>query len=184
VRDAIAIFYATRDGQAQRIAEHIWRRLNDGGGLPAPCNLLPVLPLAAELTQAAVIVLVAAVRYGKHLPEVDAFLRIYRTLPTPPPLALASVNLSARKLGKTTSSGNAYLRKTIARHRLAPAASAAFAGKLDYRRYSWRDRQIIRFIMLLTGGPTDLATCIEYTSWEAVDAFVAEVAALRAKTTR
>jgi len=26
----------------------------------------------------------------------------------------------------------------------------AFAGRLDYRRYGWMDRQIIRFIMLLT----------------------------------
>jgi menaquinone-dependent protoporphyrinogen oxidase len=179
VRDAIAIFYATRDGQAQRIAEHIWRRLNDGGGLPAPCNLLPVLPLAAELTQASLIVLVAAVRYGKHLPEVDRFLSAYRALPALPPLALASVNLSARKPGKTTSSGNAYLRKTIARHRLAPAAAVAFAGRLDYRRYSWRDRQIIRFIMLLTGGPTAPDTSVEYTSWSAVDAFADQIAAMR-----
>jgi menaquinone-dependent protoporphyrinogen oxidase len=97
----------------------------------------------------------------------------------PPALALVSVNLSAHKTGKTTSTGNPYLRKTIARHKLAPGVSAAFAGKLDYRRYSWRDRQIIRFIMLLTGGPTDLATCIEYTSWEAVDAFTEQIRTLR-----
>ena len=123
--------------------------------------------------------LVAAVRYGKHLPEVDSFLNTYSILPAPPPLALASVNLSARKADKTTPSGNAYLRKTIARHRLAPALAVAFAGRLDYRRYSWRDRQIIRFIMLLTGGPTDPNTCIEYTSWSAVDEFADQIAALR-----
>jgi menaquinone-dependent protoporphyrinogen oxidase len=110
---------------------------------------------------------------------VDRFLSAYRALPALPPLALASVNLSARKPGKTTSSGNAYLRKTIARHRLAPAAAVAFAGRLDYRRYSWRDRQIIRFIMLLTGGPTAPDTSVEYTSWSAVDAFADQIAALR-----
>ncbi len=176
--DAIAVYYATRDGQAQRIAEHICRRLNDGGTLSAPRNLLPVLPPHAELAQAPLIVLVAAVRYGKHLPEADRFLSAYRALPAPPPLALASVNLSARKAGKTTGTGNPYLRKTIARHRLAPTAAVAFAGRLDYRRYSWRDRQIIRFIMLLTGGPTDPATSIEYTAWSAVDEFADRIAAL------
>ena len=31
-----------------------------------------------------------------------------------------------------------------------------FAGKLDYQRYRFMDRNIIRFIMLVTGGPTDL----------------------------
>ena len=59
-----------------------------------------------------------------------------------------------------------------------PALATAFAGRLDYRRYSWRDRQIIRFIMLLTKGPTDPATSIEYTSWQAVDDFAARIAAL------
>ena len=111
------------------------------------------LPAPEELAAASVIVLVAAVRYGKHLPEADRFLAAYRSLAAPPPLALASVNLTARKPGKTTATGNAYLRKTIARHRLAPALAVAFAGRLDYRRYGWLDRQIIRFIMLLTGGP-------------------------------
>ena len=175
----VAIYYATRDGQSRRIAEHIWRRLDDGQTHPEPRNLLPNLPAPAELAQAQLIVLVAAVRYGKHLPEVDSFLNTYAALPAPPPLAFASVNLSARKAGKTTRSGNAYLRKTIVRHRLAPAVAVAFAGRLDYRRYNWRDRQIIRFIMLLTGGPTDPDTCIEYTSWSAVDEFADQIAALR-----
>jgi len=139
-------------------------------------------PAASELAAAAVVVLIAAVRYGRHLPEADRFLALYGSLPSPPPLALASVNLTARKPGKTTAAGNAYLRKVIAHHRLAPALAVAFAGRLDYRRYGWRDRWIIRFIMLLTGGPTDPATCIEYTSWDAVDDFAAAVVALVRRT--
>lgn len=176
-----AIYYATRDGQSRRIAEYIWRRLDDGRALPAPRNLLPDPPSPAELAQTQLIVLVAAVRYGKHLPEVESFLRAYAALPAPPPLALASVNLSARKAGKTSRSGNVYLRKTIARHRLAPALAVAFAGRLDYRRYNWRDRQIIRFIMLLTGGPTNPNTSVEYTSWRAVDEFADQIAALHSR---
>ena len=175
-RKDMAVYYATRDGQARRIAEHICRRLDDG---TEARNLLPELPASIELAAAPLVVLVGAVRYGKHLPEVDRFLAAYRALPAPPPLALASVNLTARKPGKTTASGNAYLRKAIARHALAPALAVAFAGRLDYRRYSWRDRAIIRFIMLLTGGPTDPDTTVEYTSWRAVDDFADAIASLR-----
>ena len=178
-RRAIAVYYATRDGQARRIAEHICGRLSEGGGLAAPQNLALAQPAPQELAGAALIVLVAAVRYGKHLPEADRFLVAYRSLALPPPLALASVNLTARKPEKTTATRNAYLRKTIARHRLTPALAVAFAGRLDYRLYSWRDRQIIRFIMLLTGGPTDPNTNIEYTSWPAVDDFAARIAELQ-----
>jgi len=180
-RRAVVLYYATHDGQARRIAEHISRRLAEIAITVLPQDAA-VTPTPAELAAASVVVLIAAVRYGKHLPEADRFLAAYRSLESPPPLALASVNLTARKPEKTTATGNAYLRKTIARHRLAPAVAVAFAGRLDYRRYGWRDRQIIRFIMLLTGGPTDPDTSIEYTSWPAVDEFATRLVKLQSQT--
>ena len=176
---SIALYYATRDGQARRIAEHICGRLAEYAPLAPPQDLAVAQPAPEDLVAVSLVVLVAAVRYGKHLPEADRFLAAYRSLASPPSLALASVNLTARKLEKTTAIGNAYLRKTIARHRLKPALATAFAGRLDYRRYSWRDRAIIRFIMLLTGGPTDPDTRVEYTSWDAVDDFADRIAELR-----
>jgi menaquinone-dependent protoporphyrinogen oxidase len=178
-RHGIALYYATRDGQSRRIAEYIYRRLADSETLAPPLDVAVTRPAPGDLTAAALIVLVAAVRYGRHLPEADRFLAAYRSLASPPPLALASVNLTARKPAKTTATGNAYLRKIIARHRLAPALAVAFAGRLDYRRYGWLDRQIIRFIMLLTRGPTDPDTSVEFTSWQAVDEFADRIAELQ-----
>jgi menaquinone-dependent protoporphyrinogen oxidase len=181
-RPGALLYYATRDGQSRRIAEHIFGRLAEGETLGPPQDLAVTRPSPEQLSGASVIVLVAAVRYGKHLPEADRFLAAYRSLASPPPLALASVNLTARKAAKTTATGNAYLRKTIARHGLAPALAVAFAGRLDYRRYGWLDRQIIRFIMLLMRGPTDPQTDIEYTSWPAVDEFAARIAELQRRS--
>ena len=177
-RKPVALYYATHDGQARRIAEHIFQRLGSET-IATPQDVGAVVPTAAEIAGASVIVLVAAVRYGKHLPQADRFLSVYRAAQSPPPLALASVNLTARKPAKTTATGNAYLRKTIARHHLTPAVAVAFAGRLDYPRYSWSDRQIIRFIKLLTGGPTDPSTSVEYTSWPAVEAFADRIAELQ-----
>ena len=177
-RPVATLYYATRDGQSRRIAEHIFDRLAKSNTLVPPQDLAVIRPTPEDLNAASLIVLVAAVRYGKHLPEADRFLAAYAALASPPPLALASVNLTARKPAKTTATGNAYLRKIIARHRLAPALAVAFAGRLDYRRYGWLDCQIIRFIMLLTRGPTDPETNIEYTSWPAVDDFAARIAEL------
>jgi menaquinone-dependent protoporphyrinogen oxidase len=177
-RRIAAIYYATRDGQSRRIAEHISRRLAESSTLAPPQDLAVARPAPADLPAASVVVLVAAVRYGRHLPEADQFLAAYRLLNSPPPLALASVNLTARKPTKTTAVGNAYLRNVIARHRLTPALAVAFAGVLDYQRYGWFDRQMIRFIMLLTGGPTSPDTCVEYTSWPAVDEFAARISDL------
>jgi menaquinone-dependent protoporphyrinogen oxidase len=170
---AVILTYASRDGQARRIAERIGRVLG-----VAARDLKTDAPDAHELALAPLLVVIAAVRYGKHLPEADAFLGTYANLSTQPSLALASVNLTARKEGKRSAEGNAYLRKLIAQYRLKPVLAAAFAGRLDFSRYRWSDRQLIRFIMLLTGGPTDRSAKVEYTDWAAVDDFAQTALAL------
>lgn len=173
------LYYATRDGQARRIAERIASRLADKGIVARPHDLAQALPAPAKLQEARLVVVVAAVRYGRHLPEARRFFDAYRALPAPPPLVLLSVNLTARKPGKHKPETNLYLRKVIARHRLAPAFAMAIAGCLDYPRYRWLDRQAIRFIMMLTGGPTDPSTSIEYTQWNQVDDAALKIAELR-----
>jgi menaquinone-dependent protoporphyrinogen oxidase len=172
------LLYATRDGQSRRIAERIADRLADRGIPVVPHDLAAASLSPSSLTAAGLVVVVAAVRYGRPLPEAEQFLASFRTLRDPPQLVLLSVNLTARKPGKDTVEGNAYLRKSVARHRLAPVLALAIAGRLDYSRYGWLDRQVIRFIMMLTGGPTDPATCIEYTSWNVVDDVADRIAAL------
>ena len=54
-----------------------------------------------------------------------------------------------------------------------------FAGKLDYPRYGFFDRQMIRLIMWMTKGPTDPKAVVEFTDWAKVDAFAHEVCAVR-----
>ena len=172
------LFYATRDGQSRRIAERIASRLAAQGIAVLPRDLAHVSLSSSGLAAARLVVVVAAVRYGKPLPEAEQFLAGFGMLRVQPQLVLLSVNLTARKPGKDTVEGNAYLRKSIARHRLAPVLALAVGGRLDYSRYRWMDRQLIRFIMKLTGGPTDPNTCIEYTPWDVVDDVALRIAVL------
>lgn len=172
------LFYATRDGQSRRIAERIASRLAAHGIAVLPRDLAHVSLSPSGLAAARLVVVVAAVRYGKPLPEAEQFLAGFGMLRVQPQLVLLSVNLTARKPGKDTVEGNAYLRKSIARHRLAPVLALAVGGRLDYSRYRWMDRQLIRFIMKLTGGPTDPNTCIEYTPWDVVDDVALRIAVL------
>ena len=51
-----------------------------------------------------------------------------------------------------------------------PTELDVFAGKIDYPKYGFADRQIIRLIMWLTQGPTDPRTVMEFTHWDDVDA--------------
>jgi menaquinone-dependent protoporphyrinogen oxidase len=170
------VHYATRDGQSRRIATRIAEGLAQQGISAVSQDLAAGMPSPDDIARAPLAVAVLAVRYGKHLPEGLQFIAHYRACATPPPLVLASVNLTARKPGKDTAEGNAYLRKLIARNGLNPALTTAFAGRLDYPRYGFIDKQVIRFIMLLTGGPTDPTAVVDYTPWPAVDEFVGRIA--------
>ena len=170
------LFYATRDGQSRRIAERIAERLSEQDIDTLPKDLGVLQPSQSSLENADLVVIVAAIRYGKILPEARDFLAAYQKLRTKPKLVFLVVNLTSRKPGKETPEGSVYIRKAIKQYELAPVLARAIPGRLDYRRYTWRDRQIIRFIMLLTGGPTNPRTSIEYTPWDVVDDIAQKVA--------
>jgi menaquinone-dependent protoporphyrinogen oxidase len=98
-------------------------------------------------------------------------MRANRRIVESKPNAFFSVNIVARKPNKNTPQTNPYVRKLIRQISWRPRQLAVFAGMLDYPRYGFWDRQIIRFIMLLTRGPTDSSTVVEFTDWMQVEAF-------------
>lgn len=167
----ITVFFASRDGQTMRIATRVVERARAAGLAAELRDLRAGVPSLDEVSAARLPVLIAAIRYGCHLPEATRFIKKRREALTSRPFAAASVNLTARKPGKDTVEGNLYLRKYLKRHDLRPALSAVIAGKLDYSKYLWWERIMIRLIMTISGGPTDPTAVVEYTDWKAVDAF-------------
>jgi menaquinone-dependent protoporphyrinogen oxidase len=176
--DDLLLLYASHDGQARRIATRIAARLSEQCIAALPRDLATDLPAPEELDAAPLVVAVAAVRYGRHLAAAERLLAAYKTSGSLAPLLFVSVSLTARKPGRDTIETNQYLRKSLLRHGVTPAFATAIAGRLDYPRYGWLDRQIIRLIMKLTGGPTDLRCCTEFTDWDAVDAVARRVVAM------
>ena len=87
------------------------------------------------------------------------------------PNAFFSVNVVARKADKCQPETNPYLKKFLKQIAWEPKQLAVFAGKIDYPKYSFWDRSIIRLIMWITKGPTDPNTVKEFTNWEQVEAF-------------
>lgn len=173
----VRVGFASRDGHAETIAVRIAERLAANGLAADTLDLAEVRSVAESLGGTSLVVIVAAVRYGRHLAAAERFLETYGAQPGAPPLALASVNLTARKPEKQTALTNPYVKKLIAKHDLRPVAAAVFAGRLDYPSYGWLDRQMIRLIMWLTGGPADGTSTVDYTSWPSVDAFASDIAA-------
>jgi menaquinone-dependent protoporphyrinogen oxidase len=172
----LPIFYSTRDGHSACIAEQIANRLSSLAVKAQAVNAASFGFGPGALEALPVFVLVAAIRYGRHMQDAEAALDAYSKLASKPPLALASVNLTARKPDKRTAQSNPYLRKWIKRRKLKPELAIAIAGRLDYPRYSTFDRIAIQLIMTITKGPTDPATVVDFTDWNAVDAFADRIA--------
>ena len=121
------------------------------------------------------IVIGASIRYGKYRPEVFRFIEAHREALERMPGAFFSVNVVARKPGRNTPESNPYIPTFRRNTTWVPEAMAVFAGKIDYQRYRYFDRQVIRLIMWVTKGPTDPAACVEFTDWADVERFAYRV---------
>jgi menaquinone-dependent protoporphyrinogen oxidase len=172
------LFYATRDGQTARIASALAGHLSGMGHEADFYDLERAFPPHALWDDATACFVIAPIRFGRHLPRMEAFIKQLKKQLAEQPLVLVSVNLTARKAGKDTPAANPYLRRWIKKHDLNPFIAAVFAGKLDYKLYKWWEKQAIRLIMKITGGPTHLTTAIDYTPWDKVEALARRVARL------
>ena len=171
----ILILYSTVDGQTLRICERMKSVIESLGERVTLASIDERIP---DLAAFDTIVVGASIRYGKHRKSVFDFVEANRRLLAAMPSAFFSVNIVARKAGKNRPDTNPYLRKFLDGTRWRPTRLAVFAGRLDYPRYRFIDRQMIRLIMWMTKGPTDPLTVVEYTDWKAVDAFARDIAAL------
>ena len=172
----ILLIYSTTDGHTLQIC----RRLQSS--LESKSHIVTLLALPEkphiDLSPFDRIVVGASIRYGKHRPELVEFLQRNSSILSTRPSAFFTVNLVARKAEKSRPDTNPYMLKLLRRLSWRPARLAVFAGKIDYPRYGFVDRQIIRFIMWLTNGPTGRLDVIDFTDWAQVDAFAEAISTM------
>ncbi|MDH4061991.1 MAG: menaquinone-dependent protoporphyrinogen IX dehydrogenase [Aquincola sp.] len=167
--------YSTTDGHTRRICERL-ARVVQAQGRAARVMALPDCA-ASDIEACGAIVVGASIRYGKHKPEVAAFVERHRAAIEARPNAFFSVNVVARKAGKDVPEGNPYLQKFLRGITWKPQRLAVFAGRLDYPSLGTLDRLVIRFIMWMTKGPTDPRAVVEFTDWARVEDFARSLAA-------
>jgi menaquinone-dependent protoporphyrinogen oxidase len=170
----ILILYSTTDGHTLKICRHLeqviareshrvtLKSVDDDPGV--------------DITPFDKVVVGARIRYGKHSPQVYQFVRTHRQALDARPNAFFTVNVVARKPGKNSPETNPYLRKFLRLSGWRPKLLGVFAGRIHYARYRFWDRQVIRFIMWLTKGPTDPSTDADFTDWAQVEAFGRRIA--------
>jgi menaquinone-dependent protoporphyrinogen oxidase len=170
----ILVLYSTTDGQTLKICRHL-QQVIEAQGQQVTLACVDDDP-HVDIRRYDKVVVGARIRYGKHTPQVFDFARMHRVELDAKPNAFFTVNVVARKPEKNTAETNPYMRKFLAHSAWQPKALAVFAGRINYRQYRFWDRQVIRFIIWLTKGPTDPATDVEFTDWAKVDAFARRIA--------
>lgn len=167
--DKILIIYSTTDGHTRKICERLKQVIErqEHQVTLMSINDEPNVDIAPFDK----IVVGASIRYGKHGKLVYEFVKRNQRMLDSKPNAFFSVNVVARKPEKNRPETNPYLKKFLKQIAWRPGELAVFAGKIDYPKYGFWDRQMIRLIMWMTKGPTDPNAVVEFTDWTKVETF-------------
>ncbi len=166
------IIYSSTDGHTKTICERIINFTNHK-------DIVKIIPLNEvskfEISEFDKIVIGASIRYGKHSKELYRFIRTNKSVLDRKNSAFFSVNVVARKSKKNTPETNPYIKKFLKISNWYPKKIGVFAGKVDYPKYDFLDKYIIKLIMFITKGPTDTSQSYEFTDWAKVDIFAKEI---------
>ena len=166
------IIYSTTDGQTKKICETI----KDNSINKSSYEVISLNEaFYKEIEKYDQIIIGASIRYGRHSPRVYKFIKDNKNILEKKKTAFFSVNVVARKPEKSTPETNPYIRKFLKKSSWQPKKVGVFAGKIDYPRLGFINRNVIRLIMLITKGPTDIKNTYEFTDWQNVKKFTTEL---------
>ena len=166
------IIYSSIDGHTKKICERITNLLDDE-------DIVTIVSLdkatKLDLIEFNKIIIGASIRYGKHSKELYKFIELNKKILEEKKSTFFSVNVVARKPEKNTPETNPYIKNFLKKSKWKPKKIGVFAGKVNYPNYNFLDKYMIKFIMFVTGGPTDTSQSYEFTDWSKVDDFAKEL---------
>ena len=181
----IGVFYATREGQAQRIAEHVAANLRVRG-LAAQLQDVRLLPATFNLNECAAVILAASVHAGAHESEMVRFVKQHVARLDRLPTAFLSVTLSEAGAERKDASAQEHARFEADVNKMLdhlfektgwhPKQVKPVAGALLYTKYNFIVRFIMKQIAKKVGAETDTSRDYEYTDWASLDRFIAKFA--------
>ena len=165
------IIYSTTDGHTKKICDFI-----KSNSIKNNFDIFSIDKInELNLNNYDLIVLGASIRYGKHSRELYKFVDLNKDVLNQKQSVFFSVNVVARKPEKSMPDTNPYIKKFLKISKWRPKKIGVFAGKVDYPKYDFWDKYIIKFIMFITKGPIDTSQSYDFTDWSKVDNFAKEL---------
>lgn len=179
----VLVLYATREGQTRRIAEHVAASLRSRGFSADLRDARTDPPRSVAEYGGAI--LAGSVHAHRHEPELVAFARAHREELEQLPTAFLSVSMAAAALDDATAPPGKHdealagvekmVRTFFEQTGFRADRVKPVAGALAYTKYSGPERLVMKVIAAFNEGSTDTSKDHEYTDWEALDRFVAEL---------
>ena len=166
----VLILYASIDGQTARIAERM-AGVIERAGYTVTLRRAEEMEALWEIDTHEAVIVGGGIRYGKHAEALVERVKATREALEARPNAFFSVSLSAGGPGAKPAEAARHLDDFRTRTGWEPQECASFAGALQYSRYNFFLRLMMRFIVGHAGGDTDMSRDYEYTDWDAVDRF-------------
>jgi menaquinone-dependent protoporphyrinogen oxidase len=167
--------YSTVDGQTLKISRVIRDVLQQRAH---KVDFVDIDEWKGSLEAYDKIIIASRIRYGTHNGKVKKLIDRHAGLLNAKKAVFISVNLVARKPAKNTPETNPLVAGYLNSIRWKPKLTGVFAGTLDYSKYGYIDKSLIKLIMTITKGPVHAPEAIEYTDWDKVREFAVQISEL------
>jgi menaquinone-dependent protoporphyrinogen oxidase len=185
-----AIFFATREGQTAKIADHIGIDLRAHG---IDADVLNVKHSSAPIDWSVynMAFVAASVHAEHHEREMIEFVRLHRGRLEQLRAVFISVTMSqvgaedptapAERRQQCAADAQSMIDVFIKETGWKPERCLPVAGALMYTRYNFLIRFVMKRISRKQGGPTDTSRDYEFTDWQGLDRFVEEAVSTGAR---
>ncbi len=170
------IAYESAHGQTKKIADAIAGELRERGDDVTVVRCRDARD-GEQVDNADRVIVGASVHAGTHISPTALFVKSHLEKLQSKPSAFYSVSLAASGGdGKGMVEAKKYLTDFLVQAKWQPRHTAVFAGALPYRQYNVFMRFLLKQIVKSQGGDTDTSRNHEYTDWDRVREFAAEIA--------
>jgi len=170
------VLYGTGEGQTAKIAERITATISERGHEASAIDVRD-RPDSLTLEAYDAVVVGASIHVGKHQGEVRDFVTDNRDTLSEMPTAFFQVSLSSANEEKREEAAG-YVESFITETGWHPDRIGQFGGALPFSEYGFLKRLVMKRIakdlLIEERAPNG---DVEFTDWDAVDAFAADVAA-------
>ncbi len=171
------VCYGSSEGQtakvADRIVETLAKRGHDATAVDAGER-----PSDLEIDDVDAILVGASIHAGRHQSSVREFVTSNRDALAAKPTAFFQVSLSSadeQHEGQAQAAG--YVDEFVEDTGWHPDRIGLFGGALRYSEYGFLKRLVMKQIARRTMPDVDTSSDVEFTDWDEVEAFAADVAA-------